>query len=146
MFLQQVQSGYYGSSNQKIGNSQSAGGGGGVRSGGGEYLEYNFLPVQSTTTSHSVGSKITPPLNQQQIQQQQQQSYDSNWLQKDALGLFPKGSSTSNNSSSSNRHQVTALCVWCGSQFNTDGDFDEVSVGYMCFNCKAKFPGEINFF
>lgn len=101
-------------------------------------MEYNFLSAPSSGQGSHVSS----------FNQQMGQGSESNWVEKEALGLFPMMGRSGSSSSGNRHHQVTALCVWCGNQFSHDGDFDvgDGSVGYMCFNCKAKFAGQINFF
>ncbi|KAK7302532.1 hypothetical protein RJT34_13424 [Clitoria ternatea] len=45
------------------------------------------------------------------------------------------------------RNQLTAVCVWCGIDFNHDAVNDEIqpdSVGFMCPACKEKVSGQIN--
>ncbi|KAK7246744.1 hypothetical protein RIF29_41614 [Crotalaria pallida] len=45
------------------------------------------------------------------------------------------------------RNQHTAVCVWCGIEFNLDAVNSEIqpdSVGFMCPACKAKISGQIN--
>ncbi|XP_031376394.1 uncharacterized protein LOC116192098 isoform X2 [Punica granatum] len=136
MVSDKVQNEFYGS-NQKPGNAPAVGGGM-KSSGGGGFMEYNFLSAPSSGQGSHISS----------FNQQMGQGFESNWVEKEALGLFPKMGSSGSSSSGSRQHQVTALCVWCGNQFSHDGDFDvgDGSVGYMCFNCKAKFAGQINFF
>ncbi|KAK4803772.1 hypothetical protein SAY86_003589 [Trapa natans] len=125
-------------SNQKHGNTQVVAGG--VRTGGsGSFMEYNFLSVPPSAQGSHISS----------FNQQMGQGFESNWIEKDSLGLFPKtGGASSSSGSRHHQHQVTALCVLCGNQFSHDGHFDagDGSVSYMCFNCKAKFAGQINFF
>ncbi|XWS54519.1 hypothetical protein CRYUN_Cryun10bG0096400 [Craigia yunnanensis] len=44
----------------------------------------------------------------------------------------------------SGKHQLTTVCVWCGTEFNqeaVDSEIQSDSVGYMCPTCKAKFLG-----
>ncbi|KAK4771517.1 hypothetical protein SAY87_032049 [Trapa incisa] len=82
------------------------------------------------------------------LNQQIVQGFQSNWVEKEALGLFPKIGGSGSSSSGSRHHQVTALCDWCGNQFSHHGNLDvgDGSVGYICFNCKTKLPGQVNFF
>ncbi|KAE9595074.1 hypothetical protein Lal_00041142 [Lupinus albus] len=45
------------------------------------------------------------------------------------------------------RTQVTAVCIWCGIDFNHDAVDSEIqpdSVGFMCPACKTKISGQIN--
>ncbi|OMO68500.1 Zinc finger, C2H2-like protein [Corchorus olitorius] len=42
------------------------------------------------------------------------------------------------------KHQLTTVCVWCGTEFNqeaVDSEIQSDSVGYMCPTCKGKFIG-----
>lgn len=42
------------------------------------------------------------------------------------------------------KHQLTTVCVWCGTEFNqeaVDSEIQSDSVGYMCPTCKGKFLG-----
>ncbi|KAK4746104.1 hypothetical protein SAY87_012416 [Trapa incisa] len=136
MATEKAQHEFY-TSNQKLGNVSAVVEG--TRTNAGEgFMEYNFLSAPSSGQGNHIS------LFNRQIGQ----GFETKWGEKEALGLFPKIGSGGSSSSGTRHHQVTALCVWCGNQFSHDSSLDvgDGSVGYMCFNCKAKFPGQINFF
>ncbi|GAV63578.1 zf-C2H2 domain-containing protein/MBD domain-containing protein/AT_hook domain-containing protein [Cephalotus follicularis] len=104
----------------------------GLRSGSPELMEYEFLTAQRNADSED--TKVL------QYDAEMAQGFESStWLQKEALPLLPKTAS---------RHQVLTMCVWCGNECHHEA-FDPGahtgSIGFMCSNCKAKFPGQHNF-
>lgn len=102
----------------------------GLRSGGMGNMEFNFLT--SLMDSQSSESK-TNAFNAGVAQ-----GYGSSvWPQKDALPLLPK---------MARQHRI--MCSYCRNEFQYDSfesAAQEISTGFVCASCKAKFSSPFNF-